>query len=35
VPDIIVVHRSGPPLLYRQTRLGAVGRLNLRLLVDR
>jgi len=35
VPDIIVGHRPGPTFLHRQTRLGAVERLNLRLLVDR
>jgi hypothetical protein len=35
VPDIIVGHRPGPALLHRQARLGAVERLNLRLLVDR
>ena len=35
VPDIIVGHRAGPALLHRQTRLGAVERLDLRLLVDR
>jgi hypothetical protein len=35
VPDIIVGHRPGPTLLHRQARLGAVERLNLRLLVDR
>jgi len=35
VPDIIVSHRSGPAPFHWQTRLGAVERLDLRLLVDR
>ena len=35
VPDIIVGHRPGPPLLDRQARLSAVESLNLRLFVDR
>ena len=35
VPEVIMGHRPSPPLLHRQARLGAVERLNLRLLVDR
>jgi hypothetical protein len=35
MPDIIMGHRPSPVLLYRQARLGAVERLDLRLLVDR
>jgi len=35
VPDVIVGHRSGATLLHRQAWVGAVERLNLRLLVDR
>ena len=33
--DIIVGHCPGAALLHRQTRLGAVERLNLRFLIDR
>ena len=35
VADVIMGHRSGPALLDRQARLGAVKRLDLRFLVDR
>lgn len=35
VPLVIVGHGSGAALLQRQTRLGAVERLNLAFLVDR
>src|SRR5580658_3974947 len=35
VADVIMGHRSGPTLLDRQARLGAVERLDLALLVDR
>ena len=35
VPLVVVRHRPAAALLHRQARLGAVERLNLRLLVDR
>ena len=35
VTDVIVGHRPGPPLFHRQAGLGAVKRLDLRLLVNR
>jgi hypothetical protein len=35
VPLLLVGHRAGPPLLERQSGLGAVERLDLRFLVDR
>jgi hypothetical protein len=35
VADIVVGHRPGAALFHRQTRLGAIERLDLALLIDR